>query len=608
MFSEMSRRHSIALWLASGSFAFVFCLYHFSATLAGGEFVPADHDSFYHARRILDALANPLAMYQFDPRIHAPEGSWITWPWAYDMAMATLARTLSGPGAAPMTVLSFVAPAWVFVNAALFLGIASRLGLSWRMRALAMLFFAILPFTQALHRVGMLDHHYVEFTFVLATIYLGLGWFGHAPSRARAAALALLLGAAPAFQNGLFILQFPVLVTVAWLWMLKRAPERRDAIAFALALVGSTAVFLLPSEPFRHGAFSFYLHSWFHLYVACCTGLLCVLASRMRFSASALAIALLLAIALAAPILSQLELGRDFLFTRMPFHDRIGELGSIPRDIGHGRIWRLTVSYTALLWLLPFVLAGLAWRLRRDARAASIFFVAQAFFGSFLLLQTFRLHYFGTFALILPLCLLIDDVRRGHLVRFLQGKRVLWLEGLTVVLLLPSLLGLFQRHPIGTDYQYMLIRPIYPLLEAACRDAPGVVLAEHGDGHPIRYHSECSVIADNFITTPQHVEKIRLSEELLREPLAVVLQRAPYVRYILVRRADNLLDDAYRCGVDCPENAGLRRELMVLEPATQGPLKLLAEIRYQRGNQVEPLARLFEIRPQADAQGVERPR
>ena len=64
----------------------------------------------------------------------------------------------------PMTVLAFVAPAWVFVNAALFLGVASRLRLSLPMQALAMLFFTVVPLTQKLHRVGMLDHHYIEFT------------------------------------------------------------------------------------------------------------------------------------------------------------------------------------------------------------------------------------------------------------------------------------------------------------------------------------------------------------------------------------------------------------------------------------------------------------
>ena len=50
------RRYQVGLWLVSGSLAFLFCMYHLSATLAGGSFLPADHDSFYHARRIIDSL------------------------------------------------------------------------------------------------------------------------------------------------------------------------------------------------------------------------------------------------------------------------------------------------------------------------------------------------------------------------------------------------------------------------------------------------------------------------------------------------------------------------------------------------------------------------
>ena len=34
----------------------------------------------------------PGAFYEFDPKIHAPEGSLLTWPWGYDYAMAWLVR------------------------------------------------------------------------------------------------------------------------------------------------------------------------------------------------------------------------------------------------------------------------------------------------------------------------------------------------------------------------------------------------------------------------------------------------------------------------------------------------------------------------------------
>ena len=492
----------------------------------------------------------------------------------------------------PMTVLAFIAPAWVFVNAALLLGIASRLQLSFAMRCFALLFFAASPMTQTLHRVGMLDHHYIEYTFVLATLYLGLGWFGELSSRRRAVALAALLGAAPAFHNGLFILQLPVLVTFGCLWALKRPIDRGAALAFALALVAVTAAFLLPSEPFRRGEFSYYLHSWFHLYVAGCTALLCALASAIRRTPLAAAGLCVLLAAMAAPTLLQLEQGRDFLFGRDPLLRQIAEFGSVPRDIVEGRWWRLTLFYSPLLWLLPLGIGGLIWRLRRDSGNASLYFLVQALIGSFLLLQTFRLHYFGSFALVLPLCRLIDDARELRPALLASRSGALALGALAAASLVPGLLELRTLSGLPTNPQYLATRSVYRALDAACRRAPGAVLADPNDGHYIRYYAPaCSTIADNFLTTPQDFEKVRLAAMMLASPMADIVRQAPYVRYILVRRADDLRAG---CGLLCPENSGLRRELLQQEsPPKQ--LKLLWELRLRRDGRDEPFQRLYEV-------------
>jgi hypothetical protein len=593
------KKHSIGLWLAAGSLACLFCLYHLSATFVDGVFLPAEHDSFYHARRILDALGDPLRMYQFDPRIHMPEGSWLVWPWAYDTLMACLARALMALTGAtdPMKVLAFIAPAWVFVNAALFLGVASRLRLSLPARALAMLFFAISPLTQSLHRVGMLDHHYFEYTFVLASLYLGLGWFDDLANRRRAVALAVVLGAAPAFHNGLFILQLPVLLTLACLWVLKRPIERRAARAFAVTLVAATAVFLLPSEPFRQGEFSFYLHSLFHLYIACCTGLLCVLASTVRFTPATAAGTGAALLAMAAPILPQILLGHDFLVASVPYLDRIGELGNIPRDIADGQWWRLTLSYSPFLWLLPLGIGGLFWRLRRDASNASLHFLVQTLVGSFLLLQAFRLHYFGSFALILPLCRLIDDARELRPALFASRPRAAVLGALAVAPMLPGLLALWVSYAPGSSPQYAAMRSGFQVLAAACRKAPGIVLADHDAGHYIRYHTECSVIANNFILTLQQVRKVRETEELLAGSAADVLRRVPDVRYIMVSRRDDMTDRG--CGLRCPENDGLRRELLAEGRPPPQRLRLLWDLYMRTGDHAEPMTRLFEVVPGA---------
>ena len=597
-FKTVPRRYSIGLWLTAGSLAFLFCLYHLSGTLVFGSFLPADNDSFYHARRIIDALGDPLRVAQFDARIHAPEGSWILWPWAYATAMACLTRLLMAlTGAAdPMSVLAFIAPAWVFVNAALFLGIASRLRLSLAMQALAMLFFTLLPLTQMLHRVGMVDHHYIEWTFVLASLYCGLGWFDDLASRRRAAALAAVLGAAPAFHTGLFILQLPVLLAFAWLWALKRPLDRGGTLAFGAVLLAVTAAFLLPSEPFRRGEFSYYLHSGFHLYIAFCTALLCVLMGFLRFRLAAVAGLCALAAGLATPVLRQLQLGREFLFAAHPYLERLAELGSIPKDIAAGRFWRLTLTYSPLLWLLPLGIGGLAWRLRRDSSNPAIYFMVQALAGSFLLLQSFRLHYFGSFALILPLCRLVDDLRERSPGLFASRPRAAALGALLVAPLLPGLLALQAGYQAGGgDMKYTHARDAYRALAVACRKAPGVVLAEPNDGAFIRYHSDCSTIADNFALTQQHFEKIGFAESLLAASSAEVMRAAPYVRYILVKRADDVADRSRTCGLRCPENAGLRQELLAPGFAAPARLRLMVNVAVQRGDQVEPLLRLYEV-------------
>ena len=107
----------------------------------GDVYLPVSHDSFYHARRILDAVADPSAYYQFDATIHVPEGSWLTWPWAYDWLLAQLTRlgqSLSG-AQDPMAVLVVIPPLAVIINVALVAGVGRRIGLAPLLQLLAVL-------------------------------------------------------------------------------------------------------------------------------------------------------------------------------------------------------------------------------------------------------------------------------------------------------------------------------------------------------------------------------------------------------------------------------------------------------------------------------------
>lgn len=590
------RRYSIALWFAAGTLGFLLCLYYLSATMVDGHFIPADHDSFYHARRIIDALPNPLRMYQFDPRIHAPEGSWISWPWAYDTMMAVLAKGLMAVTGAtdPMTVLVFIAPAWVYVNAGLMLGVSSRLGLKFPVQVLAMLCYTCSSLTIALHRVGMLDHHYVEHSFVLATLFLGLGWFQQPGSRRRAIALGTLLGIAPAFHNGLFILQLPVLITLGCLWWMRRTAAITSIGIFAAALVVSTFLFLLPSQPFRLGMFSFYLHSWFHAYVSVCTAVLCCFLGRVPRKPNTVLIAILLALILAIPIVPQIYRGGSFVLGELTELDRMGEVASIFDWVSTGRTHFMMNWYSGLVWLLPVGVFWTVWRLRRAATDHDIFFMVMTLVGTALLLQQFRLEYFGSFALYLPLCLILDEAMRRH-----APRRWIYLAtaaAVTALAYLPVFEVLHFRLPPGGSIHYAASQRLFRELKDACKRRPGVVLADHNDGHYVTFHTDCSVISDNFIVTAQDEEKLRLTDRLLHSSFAEALAAAPYVRYVLLIRRDAVLTpEKQQCGASCSENAGLRRELLFAERPLPSRLKLLQEIEIKLDGQFEVYGRLFEV-------------
>ena len=76
------------LWIAGALIMVVSSMTTLQGSYADGVYGPAHADAFYHARRVLDVVMTGQPVQQFDARIHVPEGSWITWPWAFDSALA----------------------------------------------------------------------------------------------------------------------------------------------------------------------------------------------------------------------------------------------------------------------------------------------------------------------------------------------------------------------------------------------------------------------------------------------------------------------------------------------------------------------------------------
>ncbi len=119
------------LWLLIGLIAAAACSLTWPSAHFADEYVPFSNDSFYHARRILDTVADPASFYEFDSKIHAPEGSLLTWPWGYDYAMAWLVRAglALGISGSPIGILIWLPVLAVFVSMGLMLLLARRLGL-----------------------------------------------------------------------------------------------------------------------------------------------------------------------------------------------------------------------------------------------------------------------------------------------------------------------------------------------------------------------------------------------------------------------------------------------------------------------------------------------
>jgi len=507
-----------------------------AAAFDGRHFIPVGNDSFYHARRILDTVANPAAFYEFDPRIHVPEGSLLTWPWAYDYGYAWIVRgaLALGLGSDPMKIMDYVPVALVPLAVALMLSIAGQLRLGLWAQALAVGCMAVSPLTQFLFTVGMIDHHDVEYLFVLGALAAALAWLPQPERSARAAVAGVVLGVAAAFQNGLFILQLPLLGSVLLLWLRGRPLPRRAAVIFAASLVASCLLMLLPSQPFREGYFDYYLFSWFHLYVAVATAALTLLSAWLAPTRRGLVIVTGVALLLAVPLAGQIVLSGRYFGASLERSMGIGEVLSVPGMLREYGLEKTLGYYSALLLLAPFALLGCgAYLLRRAPDTRLLVLCVFSVFGLVLLLSKYRLENFGSYALYLPALAAAD-----HWARRPGGRGSLILLAATALCAaaqIPAAAKLFSRPWPGKEMNYAMTIDMYPEMRAACARRPGIVLASNDDGHYIRFHTECSVLANNFMLTRQHADKIAEMRRLLALTPAELLREPLPVRYVYAR-------------------------------------------------------------------------
>ena len=269
---------------------------------------------------------------------------------------------------------------------------------------------------------------------------------------------------------------------------------------------------LLPSEPYRRLMFEFGLLSWFHFYVACCTsvavlhGMASVHASQLR--AAGLAVRRCSRCRSArrsspAPDSCPARSRSSTRSSRCEARTSYSRTRSDPPS--HGELLQLAAARGTA--------AARVLRVSRLARARArpkLYYAIAATIGLALLLDQLRLHYFGFFAFVTGGLLLLDDLASAldaGIVAPRSSRRSR-----------SSLLRISRRCANGCSCSTPGATPstgtprLYLELQKLCAADPGLVLASTDDGNRVLFHSDCSVIANNFILRPEdarHIDEVR---------------------------------------------------------------------------------------------------
>ena len=593
---------NVVIWAVATSITMVVACLNMPSVFTPLGIVPFGNDAFYHASRILDTAVTERGFYQFDAMMHVPEGSWVSWPWAYDLLLAglvSLQQTIA-PAGDPMALLVFIPVIWTGVNMGLLLGICSQLGLRIEFRALVLLGFALLPTTQTQHRLGQIDHHFIELSFVMLCTWLAMRWLKDSSNLRLAIGCGVALGLAQAFHHALFILQLPVLLSVALLWFKGNLPDPKAVRFMAVALLAAQLAVVVPSGPFLDMQFNMTTLSWFHLYIACCTAGLLVAMTMRPFSLSMLAGLGVAGILLVIPVTAQVTRGADFVAGRMEMLSEILEMQSpwamISGDFGFNATIGL---YSLFIVFVPFLLLFCIWRLVKERRAHLIVYTMFATVGMGLMLMQYRLNYFGAvFMLSVPWFALAYVPAVQQMKRSLVGvcAALVFLVGFR-----PALVGpLLNEYPVAGSVLYETVQPLMTVLADACEEDPGIVLAAGQFGHHLSFHTDCSVIANNFLISDFHFMKVQEVNDLFRVPADVLASAGSPIKYILIMLADtHEMVDGVTVLKDLDNieqrNPRLIRDLVFKDDLPDGiePVKLLELIR-EDGSTL-PLAGVYKL-------------
>ncbi len=592
---------NVATWAVTSLVTIAIALINTDAVFTPGGIVPMGNDAFYHAARILDASVGERGFYQFDAAIHVPEGSWLTWSWGFDYLLSRLVivQQFLFPASDPMSFLVYVPVIWIPVNVFLLLAITRAVSLPAMYRPLAVIGFALLPTTQTQHSIGQLDHHFMELCFVLLVTLCLLRWLADPDRRHRAIALGVAMGAAHAFHHALFILQLPVLLTVGVLWLKGQSLPRAATEPVAVAVVISTLLVALPSGPVLDMQFNMTTLSWFHVYISACVAVVLLVLGRLDRSWRSAGILAAISVVALLPMIEQVVRGGEFLSGQLLMLDKILEMQSpfamISGDFGLNATLGL---YGLLVLFLPLMIVYAAWRLIVDTTPVRIGYFVFAIIGLTLMLAQYRLNYFGSAFMLVTPWLALEQLQKRT-----QWKRELVLGVSVIALLLtfrPTLTGsLFNRFPPAGNILYATVQPLMPALTEACNENPGIVLAHPQFGHYITYHTQCSVIANNFLISDQHFMKVEEVNQLFTVPAEIMAGEGGLIRYVFAMAADTheMVDGvAVLKSLDniAERNPTLMRDLLFTDELPGG-VSELQRVEAQTATGTVPVAGVFRF-------------
>lgn len=579
----------VLLCTIAGIFFYHIATWHIEFAIFNGEYTPAFPDSFYHATRILDSFRNG-GLVQFDPRFHAPEGAWVTWPWGYDWLIAKLLIIgVYFTGMSPLKILVHIPPIWGVVNIFLLVSLSKALGLSFSYRVIIALCFILLPLNQQLHLVGRVDHHYMEMTMVLLSTVTTINWFQSPSSKFYAIASGLVLGSAMAIHNSLFILQAPVIACLILVWAYSREIPK-TTIYFSISLFFSTLLFLLPAETFHAGFFSFYYHSFFHLYISFCVALLAYLLYFFKLTKKHVLIILAITVLMTLPLINIFLSGYGFISGDWNFLSSMKEVKSI---LAFDSSQRLGVSdaiknYSAYILLLPIGLAYLFYRVYKRFELEYVYLALFSLLAVFLMLKQIRFHHFGSFILFIPIALMFQNSLS------LEFNKNLRISGFIMLTLLAFWLPagtLFKKQPMSTDFAatYWAAK----VLKKECEEDAGIILAPASIGHYLTYFTNCSVIANSFIMAPEDFKYLKLTEQLFDMDADQLHSSRKEIKYVFLFREDNLYLDLATEEIDSL-NPTLSKNLLFSD-VLPDYFKLLFEVKYQLPKKDVVFARAVKI-------------